>query len=70
MYDGLFGPAGQPVSGAVCDPICSPLEDNDIDGSAGSAMKTGSACPDVGSQAFGCYGYPSSTHPVALELHA
>ena len=63
-YEGLFGPAGQPVSGGVCDPSCNPLDDNDFDGSAGPIVKPGSACPAGGSQVLGCYGYPSSAHPT------
>ncbi|MDB4952464.1 MAG: hypothetical protein JWO36_33 [Myxococcales bacterium] len=61
-YEGLFGPAGQTVAAGVCDPSCNPLADNDIDGS-GSAVKTGSACPNIGSASIGCYGYPDSTRP-------
>ncbi|MDB4952463.1 MAG: hypothetical protein JWO36_32 [Myxococcales bacterium] len=62
-YEGLFGPAGQTVSAGVCDPSCDAIADNDFDGSAGSNVPSGSACPDTGSQTIGCYGYPSSTHP-------
>jgi hypothetical protein len=56
-YSGLFTTGDTtPAAGGVCDLACSPLTDNDFDGSGGSA-KTGTTCGS--SASVGCYGYPS-----------
>jgi hypothetical protein len=59
VYDGLFGPSGMEAAG-VCDPLCNPLDDNDI---KGSGSKPGSAC-GTGSAADGCYGIWNGDGPT------
>jgi len=62
-YEGLFANPGTAADIGVCDPNCDPLADNDFDGS-GSAVPSGSACPDNGSQSIGCYGFASDSPPT------
>jgi hypothetical protein len=63
-YSRLFSTGDtSPAAAGVCDLACDPLQDNDFDGSAGSAGKTMNTC---GSDArVGCYGYPSGGTPPA-----
>jgi hypothetical protein len=61
VYDGLFANSGSTTTPAgVCDPTCSPLDDNDFDGSGTAHAKVGTACST--DPLVGCYGTPSSAH--------
>lgn len=52
-----------PAAAGVCNVSCSPLADNDFDGSGTGLTKSGTTC---GSAAEGCYGSPSAgTPPVS-----
>jgi len=62
-HSGVFAPSltSPPVAG-LCDPKCSPLVDNDFDGS-GTQFSKGSGC----NATSGCYGFPSQgTPPVTV----
>ena len=63
-YSRLFSTgATSPAAAGVCDLACNPLDDNDFDGSAGSATKTGNTCGS--NYQIGCYGIPSRGTPPA-----
>lgn len=56
-YSGLFSTGDTtPAAAGMCDPGCSPLDDNDFDGSGTALTKTGTSCTGA---TVGCYGYPS-----------
>ena len=63
-YSRLFSTgATSPAAAGVCDLACNPLADNDFDGSAGSATKSGNTCGS--NYQIGCYGIPSGGTPPA-----
>lgn len=63
VYDGLFGQIGQAAAAGVCNPVCSPLDDNDF---LASGSRPGTTC----ASGEGCYGYPNTAQPSSYDCVA